>query len=207
MAGLLFAIGITGVLGFFVWVAKRPADPERLKVASNWMGHVAAAAAVIIPAAVFAKYFAPDHVGPINGLIPLHLGGTSEFPLTADVAFSNRMIAFASASVPLAIAAWSLLSTRRLFRLYAHQDVFSKESLALLSTVSLGLCLYVLASFLAEAPITAALSLGRVEGPHGMSLTLKIEDLSVLFVAGLVRVFAQVMAHAIRIADENASFV
>jgi hypothetical protein len=171
------------------------------------MAHVAAAAAVVVPAVVCAKYFAPSWLGPLNGLIPLHLGGTNEFPLTDDVAFSNRMIALACAAVPLGIAVWSLLSTRRLFLLYAQQQVFSKETLALLSTVSLALCLYVLTSFLAEAPITAALSLGRVAGPHGMTLTLKIEDLSVLFVAGLVRVFAQVMAHAIHAAEENASFV
>ena len=207
MTGLLFAIGITAVLGFFVWIAKHPADPERLRAVSNFMAYIAASAAVIVPTVVFAKYLAPSRLGPLNGLIPLHLGGTGEYPLTDDVAFLNRMIALACAAVPLAIAVWSLLSTRRLFGLYAHQEVFSKESLALLSTISLALCLYVLTSFLAEAPITAALSLGRVAGPHGMSLTLKIEDLSVLFVAGLIRVFAQVMAHAIRAADENASFV
>jgi hypothetical protein len=207
MIGLLFAIGITAVLGFFVWITRRPADPEHLRTISNFMGHVAAAAGVIIPGVVFAKYIAPNWLGPLNGLIPLHLAGTAEFPLTDDVAFPNRMVAFACAAVPLGIAVWTLFSTRRLFRLYAHQDVFSKESLALLSTISLALCLYVLTSFLAEVPITAALSLGRAAGPHGFSLTLKIEDLSLLFVAGLIRVFAQVMAHAIRAADENASFV
>lgn len=207
MIGLLFGIGITAMLGLFVWLATRPADPERLKIASNLMAHVAGLAAIVIPGVVFAKYLAPSHVTGLTGLIPLHLGGTSDFPLNDDVAFSNRMIAFACAAVPLGIAVWSLLATRRLFRLYAQHQVFSKDSLALLSTVSLALCLYVLASFLAEAPITAALSLGRVAGPHGMSLTLKIEDLSVLFVAGLIRVFAQVMAHAIRAAEENASFV
>jgi hypothetical protein len=207
MIGLLFAVGITAVLGFFVWIAKRPAEPEHLRAVSNFMGHVAAAAAIVIPAVVFAKYLAPARLGPLNGLIPLHLGGTSQFPLTDDVALANRMIGFACAAVPLAIAVWSLLSTRRLFRLYAHQQMFSKDSLELLNTVSLALCLYVLASFLAEAPITAALSLGRTTGPHGMSLSLKIEDLSLLFGAGLVRVFAQVMAHAIHAADENASFV
>jgi hypothetical protein len=207
MIGALFGIGITTVLGFFAWITRRPADPEHLRTVSNLMAYVATGAAVIVPAVVFAKYVDPSRLGPLNGLIPLHLGGTGEFPLTDDVAFFNRMIAFACAAVPLAIAVWSLLSTRRLFRLYAHQDVFSRESFALLSSISLALCLYVLTSFLAEAPITAALSLGRVAGPHGMSLTLKIEDLSVLFVAGLIRVFAQVMAHAIRAADENASFV
>lgn len=126
MTGLLFAIGITGLLGFLVWIAKRPADPEHLRAVSNLMGHVAAAAAVVVPAVVFAKYIAPTRLGPLNGLMPLHLGGTSQFPLTDDVEFANRMIAFACAAVPLAIAVWSLLSTRRLFRLYARQQVFSK---------------------------------------------------------------------------------
>jgi hypothetical protein len=50
------------------------------------MAHVAAAAALGIPAVVFAKYVAPSQLGPLNGLIPLHLGGTGEFPLTDDVA-------------------------------------------------------------------------------------------------------------------------
>jgi hypothetical protein len=207
MIGLLFGITITAMLGFFVWLAMRPADPDRLKTASNVMAQLAVLAAIVIPAVVFAKYVAPGQVAGLTGLIPLHLGGTTEFPLAADVAFPNRMIALACAAVPLAMAVWSLLATQRLFRLYANEEVFSKDSLTLLRTVSLALCLYVLASFIAEAPITAALSLGRVAGPHGMSLTLKIEDLSVLFLAGLVRVFAQVMAHAVRAAEENASFV
>jgi len=207
MIGLLFAICITAILGFFVWITRRSADPGHLRAVSNLMGHVAAIAAVVVPAVVFAKYVAPSRLGPFSGLIPLHLGGTAEFPLTDDIAFPNRMVAFACAAVPLGIAVWALFSTRRLFRLYAHGDLFSKESLALLGTISLALCLYVLTSFLVEAPITAALSLGRAAGPHGMSLTLKIGDLSLLFVAGLIRVFAHVMAHAIRAAEENASFV
>jgi hypothetical protein len=43
-------------------------------------------------------------------------------------------------------------------------------------------------------------------GPHGMSLTLKIEDLSVLFVAPHPG-FRASHGACIRAADENASFV
>jgi hypothetical protein len=119
----------------------------------------------------------------------------------------NRAIAFGCAAIPLGLLVWSLVALRRLFRLYAHREIFSQDALAALGTVALALCWYVLASFLAEAPITAALSLGVPSGHHGMSLSFKLEDITVLFVASVMRIFTQVTAQGRRVADENASFV
>ena len=207
MAKLLGALLVLIPLGFAVWSVGRPAEPQRLKLASQIMAAIATFAAIIIPALVLAKYLFPEQMWFGAAFAPSHLVGTNEFPLTREVAIFNRAIAFACATVPLGFAVWALLSLRRLFLLYARREVFSEEAPAALATIAWALCCYVLASVIAQAPITLAFSLGTPDVRPGMSLSLQMEDLTILFFAGTMRVLTRVIAQARGVAEENASFV
>jgi Protein of unknown function (DUF2975) len=202
VTGLLLAAA--SLLAFSLWSAFAARDRKALQSASWAMAWLATAAAVIVPAAVLATYLFPSDAAPLN-LRLYHLGGGSR--LHDGVPLLNRLAAFACAAIPLGVASWGLVALRRLFLLYASGDVFSQNALNALSAVSAALFWYVLASFIAEGPITAALSWWKPEGHRVITFSIGLDDLMVLFLAAVASVITRVMAEAARLADENAEFV
>jgi ABC-type uncharacterized transport system permease subunit len=72
--------------------------------------------------------------------------------------------------------------------------------------LSLALFAFVIAAFLAEAPISYFLTRSTSEQAI-VSLSVGVEDLIVLFAAAIAGIVGRVMSEATRIADENAEFV
>jgi hypothetical protein len=190
-----------GLLGFVIWEIYGPADAGTLATASRMMAWVSTAAAIVVPVAIFATFLFPEQTAPLN-LRLYHFGGRE---LTSAIPLGLRLFAFACAAIPLTIVVRGLLSLRRLFVLYARREVFSPEALVALSTVATAVFWYVLASFLVEAPISAALSWNSGRGT--VTLSIGLDDLAPLYLAGVATIITRVMTEARRVAEENASFV
>ncbi len=179
-------------------------DRQHLALMSRVMAWLTLSAAILLPLAVLATFIAPHDMAPLNlRLYHMDPGGR----LRDSVPLDDRMLAFACASVPIAIAVWGLLTLRRLFELFAAGEVFSRNTRAALVTLSIVLFFYVLASFIAEGPIDYFLLRANPARPHVFALSLGLDDLITLFIAAVGSVIARVMAEGAAVADENAKFV
>jgi hypothetical protein len=178
-------------------------DRTRLALMSRVMAWLTLAAALALPLMVLATYFAPREMAPLN-LRLYHLGGRH---VADGVPLDDRMAAFACAAVPLAIAVWALLTLRELLLQFAAHDVFSRQTSRTLSILSLAVFAYVVAAFVAEAPIGYFLRRADPDNHIVFALSIGLEDLVALFAAAVTAVIARVMAEATAVADENAKFV
>ena len=178
------------------------AEPTNLSRLSAVMARLSAAGAVLVPlcvAAVFLYPFAGHAIGlDWNGVSAAKIGQTP---------FGFRLVAFLFALAPAGFTVWALASLHRLFRCYAHGEVFSHRALAMLNHVAVALFASVIVGFVMQAPITLLLSWHLGAGHRAISLGIGSHDVAQLFVAGTVLVIARVMAEARRVADENESFV
>ncbi len=203
MVDALIAVSLALSL-FIIAAAVLPQDRARLALASRVMSWLSLGAAIALPLAVVATYFAPRAMAPLN-LRLYHLNPGNW--LSEAVPLDDRVLALACAAVPLAVAVWGLLTLRHLFERFAAGDVFSPATGKTLRALSLSVFAAVISAFAAEGPISYFLL--RANPAHGGSFALSIglEDIAALFAATVVAVVARVMAEATRVADENASFV
>lgn len=193
------------VLSLFIIVAAvLPHDRARLALVSRVTSWLTLVAAIALPMAVVATYFAPRATASLN-LRLYHLNPGNR--LSEAVPLDDRMLALACAAVPLAIAVWGLLTLRQLFERFATGDIFSRATGNTLRALSLSLFAVVVTAFLAEAPISHFLVRAYPEPPYKFILSIGLEDLVALFAAAVVAVVARVMAEATHVADENAKFV
>jgi hypothetical protein len=192
------------LIGFAVWAARQPDDTGTLQTASLVMAWIATMAAVLIPLAVLATFLFPAQTGALN-LRLYHLGGAGV--LTSGVPLTMRLVAFACATVPLGIVVWGLFSLRWLLLLYAQGQVFTTSAVGALTGITAAPFWYGIASFIAEAPITLALSWENGAGHRIVSLSIGLDDLVLLFLSGVATVIVRAMAEGRRIADENAQIV
>jgi hypothetical protein len=173
-----------------------------LAILSRIMAWLSIAGFILIPVMFAYIFLEPDRTQWLMYDVN-HLGAA----LNGTIPTQYRMMALGCAMIPAAFNMWALWSLRVLFLLYAKGEVFSPAALRALNYVAIALFAGVIVSFLAEAPISAALS--WVNGPHHrrISLSFGSDDVATLFMAGVVLVIARVMGEARRIADENAKFV
>ena len=177
-------------------------QPSNVAALSRLMAFLSLCGFVLLPICVVYVFVAPDrsqwmmldinHLGAeINSAVPIQL----------------RLMALCCALVPTGFTMWALWSLQRLFRLYAKGSVFSAEALAALNAVAIALSAGVVAAFVAQAPISLALT--WYHGPHHREISLGFGsgDVATLFTAGVVLVIARVMREAQRVVDENAKFV
>jgi Protein of unknown function (DUF2975) len=176
--------------------------PIRLVRASRVMAWLSTAGFVIVPAIVIYIFLDPEHSRWLMFDMD-HLGAR----ISSAVPVEFRLIALACALIPAAFDMWALWSLRSLFLLYARGEVFSPGALSALNHVAVALFGGVIANFIAQAPISAALTWALGHGHREISLSFGSGDVSTLFMAGVVLVIARVMAEARRVADENAKFV
>lgn len=189
---------------FIVIAAALPHDKVRLAYVSRLTSWLTLAAAIALPVAVVATYFAPRAMAPLN----LRLYHLNPRNLLNDwVPLDDRMLALACAAIPIAIAVWGLLTLRQLFERFAAGDVFSQATSNTLRALSLSLFAVVVTAFAAEAPISYFLARADPSSPYTFALSIGLEDLVALFAAAVVAVVARVMAEATHVANENAQFV
>ena len=177
---------------------------QKLVKASRIMAWLSLLGAIVYVAGEIFVFLVPDAAHAL-GEIEVHHVGT--IPITSAIPFAYRLAALVVDLIPTALVAWALIELYRLFQHYARGEVFSVAAIGNLNRVAALMFWQVLASFVAQAPISYLLSLYRPAGHREVSLGLGSNDLAFLFMAGVVLVIARVMAEARRVADENASFV
>jgi hypothetical protein len=110
-------------------------------------------------------------------------------------------------AVPVGVMLYGLFAVRALFREFANGRVFTALAARHLQTFG--------ATVLAQGPLgpftsaalSAALSLGNPPGERAIMITFSINDYFALIVGGALFAVATVIREAVRLADENASFV
>ncbi len=183
-------------------MADKDAISQNVATLSRVMAWLSTAGFLIVPALVIYAFLEPENSKWLMFDMD-HLGAT----LNSAVPLQFRLIALACALVPVGFTMWALWSLRRLFLLYASGEIFSPGALSALNHVAMALFGGVVAGFIAEAPISVALTWTLGHGHRELSLGFGTGDASSLFMAGVVLVIARVMAEARRVADENAKFV
>jgi Protein of unknown function (DUF2975) len=157
---------------------------------------------VLIPAVTIYAFVLPERSRWLM-LDFDHLGAA----LNSAVPLNYRLAAMVCELFAASFTMWALWSLRRLFLLYSAGEVFSPAALRALNRVAWALVGGVIASFIMQGPISAALSWPLGPGHRAISLAFGSGDVSTLFTAGVVLVVARVMTEALRVADENAKFV
>ena len=175
---------------------------QKLLGLSRLMAWLSAAGFVLIPAVTIYAFLLPEQSRWLM-LDFDHLGAA----LNDAVPLNYRLMALACELFATSFTMWALWSLRRLFLLYSAGDVFSPAALSALNQVAWALMYGVLANFVMQAPISAALSWPLGAGHRAVSLAFGSGDVATLFTAGVVLVVARVMTEALRVADENAKFV
>ncbi|MDE2011920.1 MAG: DUF2975 domain-containing protein [Alphaproteobacteria bacterium] len=175
----------------------------RLVKASRIMARLSLAGAILYVAGDIFVFLMPDAAHALGTIRTEHTG----VPITAAIPFAYRLAALVVEMIPTALMAWALIELYRLFQHYAKGEVFSVAALGNLNRVAALMFWQVLVSILCQPPISYILSFYRGAGHREISLGLGSNDLSFLFMAGVVLVIARVMAEARRMADENESFV
>jgi hypothetical protein len=157
---------------------------------------------ILLPVMIAYTFLEPEHSQWLMFDFD-HLRAT----LNGTIPRQYRMLALGCALIPTAFHMWALWSLRVLFLLHAKGEVFSSSALRALSYVAIALFAGVIAGFVAQGPISLALTWPN--GPHHrfISLSFGTGDVATLFMAGVVLVIARVMGEARRIADENAKFI
>ena len=175
---------------------------HKLVKASRIMAWLSLLGAIAYVAAEFLVFLAPNIGRALD--IEIHHTGAD---ITTAIPFAYRLAALVVDLIPTALVAWALIELYRLFQHYARGEVFSRAALGNLNRVAAQMFWQVLVATLCQAPISYILNLPRGPGHREISLGLGSNDLSFLFMAGVVLVIARVMAEARRMADENESFV
>jgi hypothetical protein len=175
----------------------------KLARASRIMAWLALAGAVVYVALDIGTFLIPDTLNAFGAFQAHHLG----MRVLSAIPLALRADALALDLIPTALLAWMLVELHRLFLAYAGGAVFTEDSLARLSRISLLMFVQAAVAFVLEAPISYVLSLAHPPGHRVVTLTLSSYDVSFLFTAGVVLVVARVMAEARRVAVENSEFV
>jgi hypothetical protein len=174
----------------------------RLIRASRIMAALAGVGAVLYLAMEVLVFVVPGVADAIGGI-----AAHASVPIRESVPLVYRLSALAFDLIPTALVVWALIELRRLFLLYAKGEVFSEAALRSLNRVAMLMFVEVVVAFFIQAPVSYLISLANPPGQHQVSLGFGSNDVSFLFMAGVVLVIARVMAEARRVSEENASFV
>ncbi|MBI5112354.1 MAG: DUF2975 domain-containing protein [Rhodovulum sp.] len=110
-------------------------------------------------------------------------------------------------AVPVGLMVWGLWHVRALFRDFAAGRIFTIEAARHLRLFGLSVLLQGPLGPLTATLLGLALSLGNPPGQRLLVLTLSINDYVALVVGGVMLAIAAVLREAVRLADENASFI
>ena len=137
--------------------------------------------------------------------VPLEYLGNALRPET--IALPYRILGFTISMVPVALLMWGLLHLRALFGLFRKAVFFSEANARLLHKFAMMLFFSTLASPIARALVSVALTINNPPGQRAVVVNIETGDLNSLFVATVFLAVAWVMREAHALAQENAEFV
>lgn len=109
--------------------------------------------------------------------------------------------------VPSLIIAYGIYRLRKMFGAFAANSIFNIEAIGHLKAFGIALLIQTLVSPLTGAASSVLATFNRPEGERFISIGLSNADAHTLFLSGLIIAIAWVLGEAVRIDDENRSFV
>lgn len=179
---------------------RRAARINRIRSLSRWMAFGCLATSAALTAGMLAYWIATP--APV-------LLGQSGVPHSPDTGLGilQRTAALAISMVPLGALIFGLLGARRCFAGLATGRIFTPRSIGGLQAFSLGVAASAVLKPLAGAALAVLLSWNGPDGAKTLVLSIGSDTLISLLFAGIVAVFAWIMAEAVEISDENDQFV
>jgi len=179
---------------------RRAARINRIRSLSRWMAFGCLATSAVLTAGMLVYWIAT----PAPAL--LGQSGVQHGP-DIDLGILERATAFAISMVPLGALIFGLLGARRCFAGLATGHIFTPRSIGGLQALSMGVAASAILKPLAGAALVLLLSWNAPERTRTLVLTIGSDTLISLLFAGIVAVFAWIMAEAVEISDENDQFV
>lgn len=179
---------------------RRAARIGRIRSLSRWMAFGCLATSAVLTAGMLVYWIATpasalfDQSGVRHGQ-------------EAGLGTLQRAAAFAISMVPLGALIFGLLSARRCFAGLATGRIFTPRTIGGLQALSMGVAASAVLKPLAGAALTVLLSWDNPDGAKTLVLAVGSDTLISLLFAGIVAVFAWIMAEAVEISDENNQFV
>ena len=123
------------------------------------------------------------------------------------IALPYRILGFIIRMVPVSLLMWGLFHLMALFELFRKAVFFSEANARLLHKSSMMLFFSTLASPIARALVSVAVTINNPSGQRAVVVNIESGDLNSLFVATVFLAVAWVMREAHALAQENAEFV
>jgi hypothetical protein len=119
----------------------------------------------------------------------------------------QKIATLAVMMIPSFVIAYGIYRLRKMFAAFANNIIFNTETIGHFKAFGIALIIQTLISPLTGAASSALATFNRPEGERFISIGLGNSDIHTLFLGGLIIVIAWVLGEAVRIEDENRSFV
>lgn len=132
----------------------------------------------------------------------------SNLPLQMEyIGPTNLMLGFLVGCLPMGLMMYGVWRLRQLFGLYRTGALFTPAIAGHLQAFAAMLMLTVITSPLVDVLTSLVLTMNNPAGERSISINLGSNDLSVLFLSGVMFAIAWIMREGHRLAEENAEFV
>lgn len=119
----------------------------------------------------------------------------------------NLLLGFLVSSIPMALMMYGVWRLRELFGLYRLGEFFTPATASHLHAFAKMLLITVVISPIVDILTSVAMTIGYPQGERSISIDFSSNDLSTLFLSGLLFALAWAMREGHRLAEENAEFV
>lgn len=119
----------------------------------------------------------------------------------------NVILGFLVTCIPMGLMMYGVWRLRQLFSLYSTGALFSLASARHLHVFASMLLVTVLTSPVIDILLSLVLTMNYPAGERAISINLGSNDLSMLFIAGVMFAIAWIMREGYLLAEENAEFV
>lgn len=178
-----------------------PFPSSRLVQFSRLMSFVSMAGIVGLAGVTMLVFLIPEWT---RDLLLARIGQT-DMPLVIDG--TTRALGALVLAVPAGVLAYGLWQARALFDGFARGEIISQQSASRLQTFAVTVFAQAILGPLSVIGLSLAFSMSNPPGQRFVAVTLSAQDYMAVIVGGILWAITYAMREAIRLAEENASFV
>ena len=145
--------------------------------------------------------------GALLGPLPSDLREVAGLAPGADVSRGRIALIALAGALPAVASLYVLWQARTLAALYGRGRVLTTDSADAIRRIGAGLLAMVALDILSGPLTTVLASLGNPPGQRVLALSLEGADLGLVLAGGVMTMIGWAMTEAVRVADENRSFV
>ena len=170
----------------------------RLTRASRLFHGLAVASMVLLPALIFVGIILPGRLG-------IDIQGTSSLPNTPWPAniWAGLIVSF----IPLFFSMLALNGMRHLFALYRFGDPLAPQAGPIIKSIDKNVLIASILGVVLYPAVTGLISLSNPVGERSISVSISINDIGFILVAGLLLMIGWSMSEATKVAAENREFI